>query len=488
MAKNLKSKAVSGAAWTGVQKFVNMLLGFISGIVLARLLTPDDYGVVGMLAIFLAISQTFVDGGFGSALIQKKRPTDVDYSTILYWNVSFAIFLYVVLYFCAPFISGFYHLPVLTEVLRIQGLVLIINAARIVQHNQLRKRLELKKVAIINITSYIIALGTTIYLAWRGWGVWALVTQQLLLSILCTILYWMVSKWRPLFAFSVKSFKELFSFGGFVLLSNLVTTLCNNIQGLLIGRVYNPATLGFYTKAHRTEGYASTFISSVLDQVSYPVLSEAQNDKQRMINIIRQFIGVSAFVTFPLVALLVMFAKPIFLVLYSERWLESVPYFQLLCIGGISICLQNINYYAVAAIGKSKLLFKWTFIKRIVGLILVVGGLALWGIYGLIVGTVVTSWLIYLVNARLASKHIGYRGKRQFYDLFPSMALSVVAAVISVQVSSFCGLTHTMELILRFLLFIACYFAGAIFLKVEALSSTREVAAILLDKYKTKKR
>ena len=156
MAKSLKQKTVSGAMWSGIHKFASVFLGFVSGIVLARLLTPHDYGVIGMLTIFLAISNTFIDGGFGSALIQKKRPTDVDYSTILYWNIGLSIILYIILYFCAPLIAKFYNLPLLSDVLRVQGLVLIVNAARIVQRNQLRKRLEFKKVAIINLSSYVL--------------------------------------------------------------------------------------------------------------------------------------------------------------------------------------------------------------------------------------------------------------------------------------------------------------------------------------------
>ena len=400
MADNLKQKALTGAIWSGVHKFAITLLGFISGIVLARLLTPHDYGVIGMLTIFLALSQTFIDGGFGSALIQKKSPTDTDYSTILYWNIGLSIILYIILFFSAPLVASFYNLPILSKVLRVQGFVLIINAARIVQRNQLRKKLQFKKIAVINVSANLIALAATIYLAKLGWGVWALVAQQLLVALLTTSLYWITSKWKPLLIFSKKSFKELFSFGGYILLSNLFSTVCGNIQGLFIGKIYNSSTLGLYTKAMRTESYSSTFISSVLDQVSYPVLSESQNDRSRMIRVIKQFITTSAYITFPLMFILILLAKPLFLLLYSDRWLDSVPYFQILCIAGIAISIQNINYFAVAALGKSKELLKWTFIKRSIGLLLVVGGLFLYGIYGLLFGSVAASWIIYFINAR----------------------------------------------------------------------------------------
>ena len=484
MADSLRQKTVSGAMWSSIHKFGTVILSFVSGIVLARLLTPSDYGVIGMLTIFLAISSTFIDGGFGSALIQKKRPTDVDYSTILYWNLGLSIVLYFVLFLSAPLIAKFYKLPILCDVLRVLGITLILNAARIVQHNQLRKRLEFKKVALINLSSSFIALVVTIYLAWRGWGVWALVAQQILLSVLCTLLYWITTKWRPVFQFSKESFKALFSFGGFILLSNLFNTFCNNIQGLLIGKVYNSSTLGYFSKARGLEHQASTFISSVLDQVSYPVLSEAQDDKNRMVGILKRFTGLSAFCTFPVMLLLILLARPIFLLLYGERWMDSVPFFQLLCLSGISICLQNINYYAVAAIGNSKVLFKWTFIKRTVGLFLVVGGLWLFGIYGLLIGTVLSAWLIYAINASLASKYVGYGFGEQMRDLLPILFCSIIAFLVAY----FTVLLNINSIyiigVIRFALFIFVYFLLAHLFKLESYDTAKDTLGLLIRKMK----
>lgn len=484
MADNLKQRTISGVVWSAIHKFASMLLGFISGIVLARLLTPHDYGVIGMLTIFLAIAQTFIDGGFGSALIQKKNPTDEDYSTILYWNLGLSVFLYLVLFGCAPFIARFYDLPLLSDVLRVQGLVLIINAARIVQRNQLRKRLEMKKVALINVSSSVVSLLVTIYLAWCGWGVWALVAQQLLLGVLCTTLYWITTRWIPVLTFSTKSFKELFSFGGFVLLSNLFNTFCNNIQGLLIGKIYNSSTLGYYTKARTTETYASTFISSVLDQVCYPVLSESQNERERLIAIIKKFIGVSAFLTFPLMLILMLLAKPIFILLYSDRWLPSVPYFQILCFAGIAICLQGINYYAVAAIGKSKDLFVWTIVKRCVGLGFILAGLSLWGIEGLLVGMVFGSFSIYIINAALASKHVGYTLNQQMKDLMPIILLSAVSTFSALVWPIILTCNMYVMGLLQLTTFGVVYMVGSVLLKLEAFESTKEVLGVLISKYK----
>lgn len=482
--ENLKEKTIFSVVWSGIQKAGGIFLNLISGIVLARLLTPHDYGVIGMLTIFLAVSNTFIDGGFGSALIQKKQPSDIDYSTIFYWNLFISIIVYIVLWIGAPIIARFYALPMLTEVLRVQSLVLVINALRIVQVNQLRKKLKFKKIAFVDLFSSFIALILTIYLAWRGLGVWALVAQQLLVSIITTLLYWLLSKWRPLFVFSKQSFKELFNFGSFMLLSNLVNTICNNIQGLLIGKIYSPSTLGVFTKARRTEELSSLFISNILDQVSYPVLSETQNDKNRMRQILQKFISTSAYLTFPLMFLLILLARPLFIFLYSERWLASVPYFQILCFSGIAISLQTINYYAVAAIGKSRVLFKWTFIKRFLGIFFIIFGVILFGINGLLFGMVLTSWTIYLINAMLVSKYVEYGMLKQCKDLFPIMLLSLFAVLIAYIEGLVLYLPQSIIAIIQGITYISVYLLASYLFRLKALNYTIDVISTIFHKIK----
>ena len=212
MAQDLKTKTISGMIWSAVQKFGNMGISFVSNIVLARMLTPEDYGCIGMLAIFIVVSNTFVDGGFGSALIQKKDPTQEDYSTIFWWNIFISSVLYGVLYLSAPFIAEFYHMELLSSILRVQGIVLIINSLNIIQTNQLRKQLKFKRLANVTIIAHIIAAVSAIILAWKGWGVWALVAQQIIASSVISILLWILNKWMPDFSFSKESFKKMFIF------------------------------------------------------------------------------------------------------------------------------------------------------------------------------------------------------------------------------------------------------------------------------------
>ena len=485
MADSLKEKTVSGVVWSALQKFGSVFLSFISSIVLARLLTPEDYGCIGMLAIFIALSTTFIDGGFGSALIQKKRPTDEDYSTIFYWNIFLGTLLYMLLFLFAPFIADFYNINILCPVLRVQGVVLIINAIRIVQLNQLKKQLLFKKIAIVDTIISGGSLLLTVFMAWKGLGVWALVAQQISVSLFTTVIYWITSSWRPLRTFSRKAFKELFSFGGYILLSNLINTFCNNIQGLLIGKFYSPSTLGYYSKANSTEQLASTFVSNMMDQVAYPVFAEGQDDTAFMSRMLKKFTNVLSFVTFPLMFLLIMLAKPIFVILYSDKWLESVPYFQILCIAGIAISMQGLTYYAVVATGHSKDMFRWTFIKRGLGLVFVVLGILLAGMNGLLIGFVMSAWTLYLINAYLVQKHIGYSLLRQLNDICPIIFTTISVALTVYFISSLFSLNMYLMGVIQLMCFIALYYLLVSILKLQAFEDFKETVYILRSKIKS---
>lgn len=468
MAKNLKQKAASGMVWTALQKYSSMFIHFISGIILARLLTPYDYGCIGMLAIFMTLAEAFIDGGFGSALIQKKQPTQEDYSTIFYWNLSMAALMYAVLFVSAPAISRFYKIPLLCNVLRVQGLVLFIYAFNIVQRNQLRKKLNFKVLSIVSIITSVIALGVTIFMAYNGFGVWALVVQHLITAAIPAIVFWFFIKWRPILVFSWKSFKELFSFGFYMFLTNLLNNLSVKIQGLLIGKVYSPIVMGYYSKAHSVESLASQSISSVMTQVTYPLYAEAQNNLKQLANMIRRLTMTIAYITFPLLFILLLLAKPVFLLLYSDRWLASVPYFQVLCIAGLGISLTAVNTQAIAAIGKSKVMFVWTVIKRAIGIASIVGGLLLFGMKGLLAGVIFSNWFSYLVNIYLVSKHIGYHFWKQIRDLIPVAATSIIAAVVSYGVGYLLHLNLYADGLVKLFVYVIIYLGWSIFFKPES--------------------
>lgn len=476
MPDTLKDKTASSMVWSLIRQFGTMGISFISNIILARLLSPDDYGCIGMLAIFIALSTTFVDGGFGSALIQKQKPTQEDYSTIFFFNVGLSVVLYGVLFLTAPVIAGFYHMPLLSSVLRVQGLVLIINAFNVVQMSKLKKDLQFKKTSIISLVAAVVSVVAAIGMAYTGFGVGALVYQQLIFSAITLGLLWIWSKWRPSWVFSMESFKGLFGFGGFILLTSLVSTFCNNIQGLLIGRFFNPATMGHYTQAKRLEDVAVSTVATTVDQVSYPVLSKVNDSKEAMINAARKFTMVVAYVVFPLMVLLILVAEPVITLLYSAKWAASIPYFQILCLAGIPQCLQGITMNSIVAIGKSKQSFYWTFIKRAIGVAVIVLGLMLFGLNGLLFGMVFSTTFSYFVNTVLVSKYVEYKFSRQMLDLVPMLVLSILCFIATFLLQKALPLGMYIEMAISIIVFGILYVGFSKLFRLQSFAMFVDVA------------
>lgn len=469
MAKqNLKQKAASGMVWTSIQKFATIGISFISGIILARMLTPYDYGCIGMLSIFIVVAESFIDGGFGSALIQKKRPTQEDYSTIFFWNLGMAVLMYTILFFSAPAISRFYKIPLLSPVLRVQGLLLFIYAFNIIQRNQLRKNLNFKVLSIVTLTTSLISLGVSIYMAYKGFGVWALVASNLIGAAIPALVFWFYLKWRPIWTFSWQSIKELFGFGFYVFLAHMINQVGQKIQGLLIGKLYNPSVMGYYSKAEGTEKLASNSISGIMTQVTYPLYAEVQDNKVAMSNIIKRLTMTLAYITFPLMFILLLCAKPIFVLLYSDRWLQSVPYFQVLCIAGLAGCLQAVNVQSVLALGKAKLVFWWTLFKRVFGISAIVLGLVWFGMKGLLMGVVFNYWFSYAVNIGLVSKYIGYKWHWQLMDLLPVTLVALLAAAASYGVGYLLHLNMYPDGLVKFFVYLIIYLGWSFIFKPEA--------------------
>ncbi len=481
---DIKQKTLQGVIWSSAQKFGAMVITFASNIVLARLLTPEDYGCVAMLMIFISLASAFIDGGFGSALIQKREPTNEDYSTIFYWNIFLSIVLYIVLYLCAPLISSFYNLSLLTDVLRVQGIVLVFNALSIIQQNQLRKKLEFKKLSIVYITAAIISLIIAIVMAYHGCGVWSLVVQQISISVIQFVLFWFLGKWMPLFVFSFKSFKELFSFGGFMLLSTLFGSLSNEIQGLLVGKFFAPATLGLYNQAYRFEGSAATATSSIIDQVTYPVMAALQDDKKKLVTALKRFIQIPAYLCSLIMMILIVIAKPLIILLFSEKWIDCIPYFQILCSAGLAVCLQGSANNAIAAIGRSRAFFCWTIIKRSLTIVLCVGGIVMWGMDGLLWSCVAGAWSVYIINGYLVAKYVGYPIHKQVLDILPSIVLSVVIGIVAYYGGMACDLNMYIIAALQILFCTSVFIIGS---KILHLDAYNYLCGIVTSKFKNRK-
>ena len=475
MENNLRTKAASSVVWTAVQKYATTAVSFIAGIILARLLTPYDYGCVGMLAIFITISETFVDAGFGTALIQKKTPTQTDYSTVFFWNLGMSVVVYAILYFISPWVSSFYGIDELCAILRAQGTIIIINAFSIIQINQLKKNLNFKPWSIITLISQIVALIIAIIMAYYGFGAWSLVARNLVAAFLTSLILWIYMRWRPLLVFSWNSFKQLFVFGFYIFLSHLVTRFSVSLQGLLIGKVYNANTLGYYTKADGFAQLSSRSVSNVLDQVTYPLYAEVQDNKVALQNMVRRFAMTVSYIMFPLLFLLILVAEPLFVILYGDKWLPCVPYFQILCLAGLGQCLQSTNFQTIAAIGKSKVTFLWTFVKRGFTLALMVGGLYLWGLKGLLLGAVLNDWIAYFINILLVSKYIGYKWWRQLFDIFPVLIVVVIAFFISYGISGFLNLNLYCDGMLKIAIFLLLFLGWSFGFKPESYTYTKGI-------------
>lgn len=485
MADNsIKERTITGAFWEGIHNGGATLLAFVSTIVLARLLTPEDYGYVGMLAIFIAVAESLVNGGFGSALIQKKKPTEADYSTVFFLNIGVSLFLYVVLFLSAPAISRYYHLPLLSKVLRVQGLIIIINAFKLVQDNVLRKRLQFKTIALVEVIIATIALALVIYLAWKGFGVWALVIWRLFIGVATTVAYWVVGNWRPKMIFSMNSLKELFSFGGFMLLSSMVNQIYANVQGLLIGRKYPPDIMGYYSKAQNAESLSSSLLSKIGNNVSYPVLAEFQDNRDAMINVLRKIIKVVFFVTIPLMMLLLLEAKPIFLLLYSERWVASVPYFKILCFMGIFACVEGVGNNAIAALGKGKTFFWQNLIKKVVGIVIIISGMAIYGMTGLLIGMVIASLFNYIVNMFLIDRHVGYSTKCQIVDVLPMVFLTFISFGAGWLLGLMNFLSTYLLATIQTIAFLFIYISGSYLLKLDAFLFTKDMLRMFVNKFR----
>ena len=305
-------------------------------------------------------------------------------------------------------------------------------------------------------------------MAYHGFGVWALVAQYILTALIPALVFWFYVRWRPQLTFSWQSFRELFGFGFYMFLTNMLNQFGHQVQGLLIGRFYNAATMGYYSKANATERLASTSISKVMSQVTYPLYAEMQDDKTALGDMIKKITLTLSYITFPLMFILLLCAKPIFILLYTERWADSVPYFQVLCIAGLAYSLQSVNYQSVAAIGKSRTMFVWTFVKRAMGIIFVVAGLLLDGMRGLLIGMVINTWFSYYINIWLVSRHIGYRWQRQLLDILPVLLASLIAAILSYCALSLCSLSLYVDGVLKLILFLVLYVGWSIHFRPES--------------------
>ncbi len=435
MSESLKHKTVKGVSWSFIDSILSQGITFLVGLVLARLLTPEDYSLLGIIVIFIAVFNCIVDSGFSNALIRKTDATDKDYNTVFISNLVISVVLCAALYFSASAIAEFFNRPQLTDLLKVMSFIIIINAFAIIQRTILMKKIDFKtqtKVSVISsVTSGVVGIG----MAAAGYGVWSLVGQQLSRQGLNTIFLWVYAKWHPRLQFSIESFKELFGFGWKLLISSLIATIWNEIYQVVIGKCYAPATLGQYTRAQQFASIFSANMMNVVQRVSYPVLSTIQNDKTRLKAAYKRIIKISMLPTFVLMLGMAGCAKSMIQVLVGDQWLPAVPFLQIICFQMMLYPLHSLNLNMLQVEGRSDLFLKLEIIKKIVSLGPILLGIFI-GIYWMLIGSVIASLFNYYLNAYYSGPAIGYSIKDQIKDILPSFGIALFMCIVV------CGMSY----------------------------------------------
>jgi len=433
MADDLKQKMIGTLAWTTIDRFGQQIIQFVIGIVLARLLSPAEYTLIALVMIFVALSNTLVDGGFGQALVRKLDANDTDFSTVFYFNVFVSVCLYLLLYFLAPLIADFYNQPKLVEVARVVFIAILVNSLYLIPNVKLIRKLDLKSNTVVNIISVILSGITGIILAIKGMGVWALVAQQVSFQITRVIVISCFVRWKPKFKFSFLVLQNFFSYG----MNLLGTTILNNIFSyiyiLVLGKFFPKQEVGLYYQANKLNETTNYSFQVVLSS-TYNVFVKIQDDTDRFLRVFRELVRRSSVIIFPLLLLLIAIANPLINVLLSAKWAPAIPYFQLLCLASLSNPLYTLIISALNARGKSKNTFRIEFIKKALIIISVLVCLK-YGIIALLIGFSVANWLSALITIFAIKREINHYWKNQLKDILPSIFIGIVIAIVSTLMS-----------------------------------------------------
>lgn len=425
MGDELKNKATQGVFWSAVERYSLQVVQFLLKLVIARILIPDDYGLIGMIAIFMAVSQIFIDGGFSNALIQKKERSEADYNTVFYINFGISVLIYLILFFCAPLIAAFYEQPLLTPITRVYSINLVINSLVAVNKVKLTVDVDFKTLSIISLGAAIISGIAGIGCAYYGMGVWALVVQQLLNSFLNVLLSFYYVKWRPKLMFSMASFHSLFNFGSKLLIASLIHALYENLYNLFIGKKFTSATLGLFTRAQDFTNFAGSNVSAILKRVSFPVLSRIQDDDEHLMSVYKKYIKTATWATFPMLLGLCGIAKPMVLVLLTEKWIGCVPYLQILCFAMLWDCVTQVNLNLLYVKGHSDWVLRLEIIKKSIAFTILFASLG-FGMYVICLGKAVYSVIALYLNTYYTKKLFNYGFWKQMKDLLPQLLLSLL--------------------------------------------------------------
>lgn len=464
--QNTRSQALSGLMWRFLERFGAQGVTFVVSIVLARLLDPEVYGIVAIVTVFTAILNVFIDSGLGNALIQKKDADDLDFSSVFFFNMFMCVVLYLLLFAAAPFIAKFYKMPLLTPVIRVMSLTVIISGVKNVQQAYVSKHLLFKRFFFATLGGTIGAAVLGIWMAYKGYGVWALVAQGLFNATVDTLILWITVKWRPKMMFSIERFKGLFSFGWKLLISQLIDTVYNNLRQLLIGKLYNADNLAYYNRGYMLPNVFVVNVNSAIDSVLFPVMSNAQDSVESVRAMTRRSIQVSSYVMWPIMLGIAAVSKPLVAVLLTEKWLPCVPYVIIFCISYAFLPMESANLNAIKALGRSDIFLRLTIIKKVIGFIILLA--TMWfGPLIMAASNLFFSVVNQIINAWPNRKLLNYSYGQQIADILPSILLSVVmfGAVWWVQ---YLHLGNFVTLLIQVIMGVAVYVIGSIVLKIDS--------------------
>lgn len=467
MDNDTKNKVITSIFWKLLERFGAQMVSLIVSIILARLIAPEEYGLIALITIFITISNVFIESGLGTALIQKKDADDLDFSSVFYFNILISVVLYIVLYLFAPMIAKFYNNIQLVPIIRVFGISLIVAGIKGIQNAYVSKKMIFKKFFVSTIIGTILSAIIGISMAYRGFGVWALVAQQLSNTIIDTCILWGTVKWRPIFKFSISRLKTLFGFGWKMLISSLIDTLYNQMYGLVIGKVYSPESLAYYNKGNQFPELITTNINGAISAVMLPALSREQDDKVKLKRIMKKTIKISTFILFPAMFGMVAIAQPLVTIVLTDRWIPCVPIFQMLCFSYLLWPIHTINLQAISALGRSDIYLKLEILKKVVGIIILIITIP-FGINIMVLGKIVMSLISTFINAYPNKKLLKYSYTEQLKDLSGYLLISIIMFLVIYPIQ-FLKINVWAVMLIQVSIGSIIYLAISYFLKTEAI-------------------
>lgn len=461
-----KAKALSGLMWSFLEKFGAQCVTLVVSIVLARLLEPDVFGMIGIVTVFMAVLNVFVDSGLGNALIQKKDADAVDFSSVFFFNILMCTALYLLLFLTAPLVAKFFKLPELSPVIRVMGLTLIFSGINNVQKAFVARHLKFKRFFFATLGGTLGAAAVGIFMAVKGYGVWALVGQSLFSSLANTVILWITVKWRPVWKFSGERFKGLFFYGWKLLAASLIGTIYNNLRQLIIGKMYSAESLAFYNRGYMIPNTFVGSVSSAIDSVLLPVLASAQDDKEAVMAITRRSVRISAYVMWPIMMGIAACSEALISVLLTDKWLPSAPFIIIFCITYAFQPLESANLNAIKALGRSDIYLKLDLIRKTIGFTILVS--TMWfGPLVMALSNLFFAVINQIINIYPNKKLLSYSYRQQMSDFLPAMFLAAVMFAIVYSVKLF-GLANWLTLLIQVPTGVLVYFAGSKLFKFDS--------------------